>query len=124
MIDGTGAFDAHLFSIVYPDVLKLNHNNAKRIVEEISSERFRTSFVQAISFYRQKNSSDLVRTVQNMVSQYRAFPSILSWKKEDEIKGLYSMYLKQVNSLNLAQEVAKILRLSPTDTKEIMDIVK
>lgn len=121
--DGTGLYDGHKFTVVYPKLLKLDNRIALSVVEEIASDKFRKSFVQAISHYRNKKYSELVNTVQNMVSQYRAFPNIVTWEKKDEINKLFELYLRQTNLSPLYDEVAKTLGLSVRDAEEIVKTV-
>jgi hypothetical protein len=73
MSNGTGTYDAHTFTVLYPNALRLDPRKALTEVEEIALDKFRKSFVQAISFFRHKKYSELKKTIQNMVSQY-CFP--------------------------------------------------
>jgi len=123
MSDGTGSYDTNRFNVIYPCALKLDTSKVTSLIEEIASSKKRSTFVQAISFYRQKKGPELVKAVQNMVSQYRASPSPICWDKEDETKGLYAMYLEQANSSILADDAAKALGLSIKDSIKIKNIV-
>jgi len=123
MSDGTGTYDAHKFTVLYPNALRLDPRKALTEVEEIASDKFRKSFVQAISFFRHKKYSELKKTVQNMVSQYRAFPNSVSWEKKDEINRLYEMYLRQTNSSTLHWEAAKALGIPKEEAEKIKEIV-
>merc|ERR1711920_229894 len=123
MTDGTGNFDKHKFLVEYPEVLKLNNKKAREVVEEISTEKIRPTLVQAISLYRQNKSSEMVNTLLNLVSQYRAFPTSLTWEDESEIEDIYKEYMRWSSSRESFQDVSQAIGLSNDRSKNLMKTI-
>merc|ERR1712093_420110 len=119
MTDGTGNFDKNKFLSDYPKALKLDCHEARRVVENAAKSRMRPTLVQAISFYRQNNSSEIVNILQNLVSQFRAFPHPVVWGCKEDIEGVYLHYASQSQSQELRQDVARALGLTDVEAKEL-----
>merc|ERR1711998_534723 len=110
-----------MFIVAYPEALKLNGKQSRKMVEETAKEKTRLTFVQAISLFRQKKGFEMVKTMHNLVSQHRAFPKPVSWELKDEIKKIYSLYVNYSQSEKLPYELAQTLGLSGCEARELED---
>jgi hypothetical protein len=81
------------------------------------------TLVQAISLLRQKKGSEVVQTVHNLLSQYRAFPQTVVWDRKEEIKDLYVMHTSQAQHNKMFKEVAEVLGLSINEIASLKENV-
>merc|ERR1712193_184920 len=103
----------------YCKVLKLDSTKISQVVEDTAKGRMRPTLVQAISLHRQNKSSEIIKTIQNLVSQFRAFPHPVVWDCTEDIEGLYMDCVNQIESQKFRQEVAEALGLTDTEAKKL-----
>jgi len=124
--NGKGDLDINKFLTVYPAYLRLEKKNISKVLEETTNEKIRPTLVQAISYYRQKKYSELVKVVKNLISMYRASPrsisSLISWDNKDEVKDLFAVYVRQCPSDSSTLEAASALGLSTYAVNDIKEI--
>lgn len=93
------------------------------MVEDTAKERKRLTLVQAVSLFRQKKKDEVVRTVNNLVSQHRAFPAPVSWDRKEEVMDLFMTYASQTEDRARQDEVAAALSLSADEADKLRDVV-
>jgi len=121
LTDGSGSFDKDEFLAKYSDTLKLDRTDACNILESIAKERMIHTLVYAISLHRQKRDSEMLHAVQNLVSQYRAFPQALTWDRKEEIEQMYITYTSQSNDNKLNRDAALVLGLTNEQANKLRD---
>jgi len=117
MTDGKGGFNKDEFLIEYSKALGLDSSEVSITVENIAKCKLRPTLVQAISFYRQNKGSEVAKTMQNYISQFRAFPESIHWDCEEDIMGVYIHCIRQLESKALVQEIAVALKLTQSALK-------
>merc|ERR1711871_58890 len=117
MTDGSGAFDKNKFLKEYPKALEFDYNEASKIVEDVAKRKIKSTLVEAIAFHRQNKGSEVARTMQNYLSQFRAFPQSVHWDCKEDIVGVYMDCVTQFKSEEIHKEIASALGLEYSHMK-------
>ncbi|CAH1447014.1 unnamed protein product [Lactuca virosa] len=92
---GTGEFDEVEVYEKIPEDLGINVEKARGVVHELARTRLSNSLVQAVSLLRQRNSSGVVSSLNDLLACDKAVPaSPLSWEVTEELADLFLIYLK------------------------------
>lgn len=92
---GTGEFDGEEVYEKIPLDLNINAEKAKGVVHELARTRLSNSLIQAVSLLRQRNSSGVVSSLNDLLACDKAVPSEpLSWEVTEELADLFAIYMK------------------------------
>ncbi|XP_076914728.1 protein TIC110, chloroplastic-like [Bidens hawaiensis] len=92
---GTGEFDEVEVYEKIPEDLGIDVDKARDVVHELAKTRLSNSLVQAVSLLRQRNTSGVVSSLNDLLACDKAVPaSPLSWEVPEELADLFSIYLK------------------------------
>ncbi|KIZ03227.1 hypothetical protein MNEG_4736 [Monoraphidium neglectum] len=80
--------------------------------------------VQAVSQHRQKRSSDVITSLNNLLSAYRAQPEAggvgaVQWGEHEELKELFATYCGRVEDGAKREELAGLFGLAPSERDEV-----
>lgn len=125
LTDGSGNLDSERLLTQLPADLELDAKKARRVVDELTKDRKRTTLVQAISLLRQKKLGDSAKELNNLLSCEAVAPSAQAakWEAREELCDLYSVYLTKVSDAEKRQQVAKILGISQPEAENLQSIV-
>ncbi|KAI7727898.1 hypothetical protein M8C21_010187 [Ambrosia artemisiifolia] len=92
---GTGEFDEVEVYEKIPEDLGIDANKARDVVHELARTRLSNSLIQAVSLLRQRNTSGVVSSLNDLLACDKAVPaSPLSWEVPEELADLFSIYIK------------------------------
>lgn len=92
---GTGEFDEVEVYEKIPEDLSIDVEKARGVVHELARTRLSNSLIQAVSLLRQRNTSGVVSSLNDLLACDKAVPaSPLSWEVTEELADLYLIYLK------------------------------
>ncbi|KAL4558429.1 hypothetical protein LXL04_036629 [Taraxacum kok-saghyz] len=92
---GTGEFDEVEVYEKIPEDLGINVEKARGVVHELARTRLSNSLIQAVSLLRQRNTSGVVSSLNDLLACDKAVPaSPLSWEVTEELSDLFLIYLK------------------------------
>ncbi|KAI3760365.1 hypothetical protein L1987_50760 [Smallanthus sonchifolius] len=92
---GTGEFDEVEVYEKIPEDLSIDVDKARDVVHELARTRLSNSLIQAVSLLRQRNTSGVVSSLNDLLACDKAVPaSPLSWEVPEELADLFSIYLK------------------------------
>ncbi|GLJ44162.1 hypothetical protein SUGI_0921430 [Cryptomeria japonica] len=92
---GTGDFNEKDVYERIPEDLGMDASKCKKLVQDSAKERLSNTLVQAAAFLRQKNSSGVVSSLNNLLACDKALPAEpLSWSIEEEVADFFCIYLK------------------------------
>merc|ERR1711904_70506 len=126
--NGQGVFDPQEVLVSIPDELGLDQKTAKRFVDASVKGKLRLLFVQAISFLRQGNASELTSTVNNVIACHKAVPTeTVSWKDKEDLMDVYAYFYKNQSGGDSQTEklgtLQGILGLTDDETKSLKELV-
>jgi len=125
MTSGKGEFDESEVYGTIRETLGIGETKAKDIVTTIAQVRKRNSLVQAVSYLRQKNKEEVIKSLNNMIVCDKAVPDLkISWNKEEELMDLYSVYLLGDQPEERRRELQNLLKLSDETVKQLTDVVQ
>ncbi|KAI3678567.1 hypothetical protein L6452_37863 [Arctium lappa] len=92
---GTGEFDEVEVYEKIPEDLSIDAEKARGVVHELARTRLSNSLIQAVSLLRQRNTSGVVSSLNDLLACDKAVPaSPLSWEVTEELADLFLIYLK------------------------------
>ncbi|KAI3507950.1 hypothetical protein L1887_22947 [Cichorium endivia] len=92
---GTGEFDDVEVYEKIPEDLGIDVEKARGVVHELARTRLSNSLIQAVSLLRQRNTSGVVSSLNDLLACDKAVPaSPLSWEVTEELADLFLIYLK------------------------------
>ncbi|KAK1412731.1 hypothetical protein QVD17_34210 [Tagetes erecta] len=92
---GTGEFDEVEVYEKIPEDLSIDAGKARDVVHELARTRLSNSLIQAVSLLRQRNTSGVVSSLNDLLACDKAVPaSPLSWEVPEELADLFSIYIK------------------------------
>lgn len=92
---GTGEFDEVEVYEKIPEDLSIDADKARGVVHELARTRLSNSLIQAVSLLRQRNTSGVVSSLNDLLACDKAVPaSPLSWEVTEELADLFLIYLK------------------------------
>nr|GEU61351.1 protein TIC110, chloroplastic [Tanacetum cinerariifolium] len=92
---GTGEFDEVEVYEKIPEDLSIDVEKARGVVHELARTRLSNSLIQAVSLLRQRNTSGVVSSLNDLLACDKAVPaSPLSWEVAGESEDLFLVYLK------------------------------
>merc|ERR1712070_668245 len=123
--NGQGVFEQQEVLESIPDELGLDRKTAKRFVDSSVKGKLRLLFVQAISFLRQGNASELTSTMNNVIACHKAVPEeSISWKDKEELMDVYAYFYKnQSADQGKLDTLQGILGLTGEETSSIKQLV-
>lgn len=125
MTSGKGEFDENEVFGSIRETLGLEEAKAKDIVKTIAQVRKRNSLVQAVSYLRQKNKEEVIKSLNNMIVCDKAVPDLkISWNKAEELMDLYSVYLLGEQPEERKKDLQNLLELSDETVKQLADVVQ
>merc|ERR1712050_469752 len=124
MKDGNGALDIHRFLVTSAEALHLDTNIVRKMLEETAHAMMKPTLVQAVSLFRQRKIDDMVKCIQNLVSQHRFCSHSVAWVCENEIKAMLKLYMNHSKSEALTLEAAKALGYPRLCLKELTELTE
>ncbi|QDZ24024.1 chloroplast envelope inner membrane translocon protein TIC110 [Chloropicon primus] len=122
--NGQGVFDAEEVLVSIPNELGLDQKTAKRFVDASVKGKLRLLFVQAISFLRQGNASELTSTMNNVIACSKAVPEeSVSWKDKEELMDVYAYFYKNTQDDDKLSTLQGILSLSDDEASSLKELV-
>lgn len=125
LTDGTGNFDAQRLLETLPTDLAIDVIKAKKTVTDMAKERRRTTLVQAVSYLRQKNISDTVKSLNNLSAMGMAAPDLPAekWDQHEEVADLFSVYASKEKEGEKRAAIAKVLGITEGEAATLGEIV-
>ncbi|KAJ9565110.1 hypothetical protein OSB04_001076 [Centaurea solstitialis] len=78
-----------------PEDLGIDAEKARGVVHELARTRLSNSLIQAVSLLRQRNTSGVISSLNDLLACDKAVPaSPLSWEVTEELADLFLIYLK------------------------------
>lgn len=83
-------------------ILGIDERKLNGLLRELIGSRKRMLLVQAVSQHRQKRGADIVVSLNNLLSAYRAQPEkggnggAVTWGEREELKDIYGAYCARV----------------------------
>jgi hypothetical protein len=125
LTDGTGNFDAQRLLETLPTDLAIDVTKAKKTVTDMAKERRRTTLVQAVSYLRQKNISETVKSLNNLSAMGMAAPDLPAekWDQHEEVADLFSVYASKEKEGEKRAAIAKVLGITEGEAATLGEIV-
>lgn len=122
---GTGDFDAALLLDQLPADLELDAKRTERIVREvISDDKKRTLFVQCVSFLRQEDEAETLRSLNNLVACYRARPGgPIKWLNQEERNSAFQLYASRAGDPAKVDALQAALGLEDAEARRLRELV-
>ena len=96
--DGTGQFNPAHYGENLPNELGLQPESALKAVREAGEQKRRTTLVQAVSAFRQKNNGEAMKSLNNLAScQLASGAEALQWNNTQELEDLYCFYASRAH---------------------------
>ncbi|KAJ7564728.1 hypothetical protein O6H91_02G030900 [Diphasiastrum complanatum] len=122
---GTGEFDEKEILDTIPKDLVLDVNKSKKMVEDLAKERLSSSLVQAVSLLRQKNTSGVVSSLNDLLTcdkvVRRSEP--LTWSVQEELTDLFCIYVKSSPSEDKAIRLQELFGLDNATALKLREYV-
>lgn len=71
LTSGTGDFDHHRFIEELPKKLGIKERKVKSAIEGLAKDRKRSTLVQSISYLRQRNGDEAVKSLNNLLACHK-----------------------------------------------------
>jgi len=122
--NGECAYENDKVRVELVEKLKLAEKKANDVVNAAATERRRLTLVQAVSGLRQKNASEVVRSLNNLVCCERAVPEgPVVWKEQEEIKDLFCAFVGAEKDEAKVGELQAVLGLGDAEAKDLKEMV-
>merc|ERR1712113_1199339 len=102
----------------------IEKNMVRKMLEETAHTMMKSTLVQAVSLFRQQKIDDMVKCIQNLVSQHRLCSHSVVWVCENEIKAMLKLYMNQSKSEASTLEAAKALGFPRFCLKELTELAE
>ena len=78
LTSGTGEFDRLRFLEELPQKLGIKERKVKSVLDGLAKDRKRSTLVQSVSYLRQKNAEEVVKSLNNLLACHKVHPENLS----------------------------------------------